>query len=260
VGWHPWRESESDAMSFTLISLCGDDCKCGYCHICYWAGAPTNYDPRFFPCGDPMWGIQLPSATPDGKPCTTTTGFLNIGLSGTWWSFSDGPLTEPPLFPPPVAFEFVVNGVPNVVYEFDPQSGLVTNFHPGTPALSGNRGPDGVPIYESTWGATMQIGLSCIQLASAANPYKDHTYDPAGGVAVYPYTGPRPDPGSSMSWGFNDSSASQFFSENYNDFGHPGVWVPDFGRSSDMYQGVLGHVIGHTILGREFVNPPSVPP
>jgi hypothetical protein len=194
-----------------MLSLCGgDDCKCGYCHLCYWAGMPTNYDPLFFPCGDPMWGIQLPSATPDGKPCTSTTGYLNIGVTGTWWSFSPGPLTEPPMFPPPVFFDFIVNGVANHIYSFDPASGNPIRFNPGTPTLSGNRGPDGALIYESEWGVTSQIGLSCLQLASAANPYKDHTYDPAGGVAVYPYTGPRPDPGSSMSWGFNSTGGSQF--------------------------------------------------
>jgi hypothetical protein len=247
-------------MSYTMLSLCGgDDCKCGYCHLCYWAGMPTNYDPLFFPCGDPMWGIQLPSATPDGKPCTSTTGYLNIGVTGTWWSFSPGPLTEPPMFPPPVFFDFIVNGVANHIYSFDPASGNPIRFNPGTPTLSGNRGPDGALIHESEWGVTSQIGLSCLQLASAANPYKDHTYDPAGGVAVYPYTGPRPDPGSSMSWGFNSTGGSQFFSENYSDYGHPGVWVPDFGRSSDMYQSAAAFVSVHSILGRELVPPFSVP-
>lgn len=247
-------------MSYTIVSWCPGRCnKCDPCHLCYWAGMPTNYDPAFFPCGEPMWGIGLFAANPGGDLCEPVDGLLNIGVTGTWWSTDSGPLQKPPMFPPkPNPFFFIVNGVAEQIWSFDPAAGKVVHFNPGIPTLTGNHGSGGAPVYQSTWGATMQISLAgCIQLATPSNPYVGGLYDPAGSgrfTAVYPYTGPRPDPGATMAWGFNDEGAETFFSSNYSDYGHPGIWAPE-PSPNDMYNGVSSHVSSYTILGRELVPP-----
>jgi hypothetical protein len=239
--------------------------KCDRCDACLWSFRNVNpidipYDDGLY-CG-PFWGQAAVSLQPSANPGDIVSGYIEISYSGYDWVVSPSQQTSNPcqgltLFTDPSQVPLWAPPVPTIyngatVWDFQAGPTYSVSFIGGcgntsyinTGAVDGSNNPIGTLVVQKTWSGRCHMPVNCVQLAwpPPSKKYSNGYFDKVAGIydAVYPYTGPAPIDGTSLSLSSQQTIAQQLYAAETDSRAVPtGKNLYHTAYADVVYQGVV---------------------